>query len=172
MKETTRRQSTRRQSTRQAVKPFQVEELPVFVYGTLRTGQGNWSHLLAGNTTSEHPAVAPNHVMWSRGIAFIADGEGEGEGEVIGDLMIIDREIYQEVMVNLDRLEGIHNRQTGAGYSYCRVKRVVMVDGREVEAWMYHGSSEVVGGFRTNGEKYRVSSGDWLEWQKETGRNY
>ncbi len=148
--------------TRKTATPVHIETLPVFVYGTLRTGQGNWSRLLAGTTSMERPAVAPNHVMWSRGVAFISDGAGQ----VMGDVMTISPDRYQAVMVELDRLEGIRDRQTGDGYAYCRVQRVVVVDGEEIEVWMYHGSSAAIADLSMQ-PQYRVPSGDWLTWMAQ-----
>jgi gamma-glutamylcyclotransferase (GGCT)/AIG2-like uncharacterized protein YtfP len=50
--------------------------LPIFVYGTLRTGQSNWARLLRGTTVSETPAVALDHALYANGIAFAHERPG------------------------------------------------------------------------------------------------
>jgi hypothetical protein len=53
-----------------------ITHLPIFVYGTLRTGQGNWARLLRGTTVSETPAVARDHALYADGIAFAHERPG------------------------------------------------------------------------------------------------
>lgn len=148
-----------------------VEYLPVFVYGTLRTGQGNWSRLLRGRTRHEIEAKLPRHKMYSVGIAYVTDNAPqEAESEIVGDLMYIEPEIYSQVMRNLDGLEG-YNAATHTGH-YLRVKRTAtykteLGQTREVEAWVYHGGEEAL---RRMTERVRVQSGDWLEWRKDSWR--
>jgi len=151
-------------------------QLPFFVYGTLRVGQGNWERLLKGKTTKEIPAFMPNHKMYSRGIAYVTDdiddttitqGQGcshpQSGGRVIGDLMYVKPEIYQDVQHRLDQLEG-YNPLTDMGH-YRRVKRLAeytdSITGQvcQVEAWVYHGGSAVLSYLQ---EEHRVLDGDWL----------
>ena len=127
--------------------------LPIFVYGTLRTDERNWLRLLRGHTISERPAVAPNHVMYARGVPFVADGAGV----VVGEVMEIRPENYVAVMQTLDELEGF-DPQTGDGW-YLRVARMVLVDDEPLLAWVYHGSAATLRDFST---AEQILNGDWL----------
>ncbi len=116
-----------------------TEQLPVFVYGTLRTGQGNWQCFLQGRTIATHPAIAPDQKMYVTNYAYVTDGPGY---QVIGELMEIQPQIYEQVMRDLDGLEDYDPRQPERGL-YVRVQREVVVirdDGRErrQHAWIYH----------------------------------
>src|SRR5262249_3285693 len=73
-----------------------LEELPVFVYGTLRTGQDNYVRFLAGKTTRELPATLPDHSMYvAYGYPFVTD-VFDGRA-VIGDLMYLESTGYKSV---------------------------------------------------------------------------
>src|SRR5262249_60711090 len=51
-----------------------LEELPVFVYGTLRSGQDNYARFLAGKNVRETPAALPDHSMYvAYGYPFVTD---------------------------------------------------------------------------------------------------
>lgn len=144
-----------------ATNPYAVlEPLPVFVYGTLRTGQRNWQRLLAGRTVHEQPATAPNHVMYADGIAFI----GDGAGTVVGDLLTLDPARSVALMRDLDQLEGITDPATGRGLGYCRVQRPVLVGDTPVRAWLYHGSPATLAAFAAQGDTFVVLDGDWVAW--------
>lgn len=133
------------------------EQRPVFVYGTLRHGQGNYRHLLAGRTNrEEHGATLPNHQMWSIGIPFVLDGDGT----VHGDLMYLSPSTYAATLRDLDRLEGYKGPGLKSNM-YERVTRpVTLANGEVVEAYVYHASDRrAVHGFDPN---TLVPSGDWV----------
>ena len=127
--------------------------LPIFVYGTLRTDERNWLRLLRGHTISERPAVAPDHVMYARGVPFVADGAGV----VVGEIMQIRDENYVAVMQTLDELEGF-DPQTGDGW-YVRVARMVLVNNEPLLVWVYHGSAATLHDFAA---AEQILNGDWL----------
>ena len=127
--------------------------LPVFVYGTLRTGQRNWRRLLRGYTTSERPAVAPHHVMFARGVPFVADGAGV----VVGDVIVIQPDQYVAVLQTLDELEEF-DPHSGEGW-YVRVARTVLVNDEPVLAWIYHGSGATLRDFSAADQ---IADGDWI----------
>jgi len=138
-------------------------QLPFFVYGTLRTGQGNWERYLKGNTSQEIPATLPKHKMYSRGIAYVTDAEGEEV--VVGNLVYVKPEVYQKVLRKIDDLEG-YDPKTDKGH-YQRVKRLAEYTDSttdqlcQVEAWVYHGGPAALSHL---GEDARVMEGDWLRW--------
>lgn len=127
--------------------------LPIFVYGTLRTGQHNWRRLLAGRTVREQPAIAPNHVLYTLDVPYVVDGAGT----VIGSLIELPPNRYTEIVRDLDALEEF-DPITGNGH-YLRVARMVRVAEEHVLAWVYHGSPVALS--RCTAADW-VPSGDWL----------
>lgn len=127
--------------------------LPFFVYGTLRTGHGN-HRLFEGATTLIENAVAPDHAVYGHGIPFAIDNPGTA---VVGELMHVADDLYEQVLLRVDRLEG---HRPGGGGLYTRVVRTVIVtdaDGttHPVEAWIYHSDLGFVRG------ESLIASGDW-----------
>jgi gamma-glutamylcyclotransferase (GGCT)/AIG2-like uncharacterized protein YtfP len=117
------------------------EYLPIFVYGTLRPGQGNYDRFVLGKTAREVAAMLPDHAM------FVLDGypcitaDANG-GAVIGDTLILQPELFPAVLAALDRLEGY--TPGDASSPYLRVRRRVRTgegDGGEPPrtslAWVY-----------------------------------
>jgi len=148
--------------------PGQDEHLPFFVYGTLRSGQGNYQRLLAGKTTAIITAAMKNTKMYAQGVAYVTDALAQDGGElcqVVGDLMFVKPGVYPQVLVSLDGLEG-YNSTTHSGH-YIRVKRkATFVDPktgetREVMAWVYFAGKSTKSSLR---ERDRVLDGDWLQW--------
>ena len=129
--------------------------LPVFVYGTLRRGQGNY-RLLSGRTAAEHPAVLPGHALHDAGLPYVVPGSPTDQ--VVGELMVVDPGRYAEVLASLDRLEGF---RPGCPSHYVRVAATARyrhgAEERAVEAWVYLAGDR----FRASAATL-VSSGDWL----------
>jgi gamma-glutamylcyclotransferase (GGCT)/AIG2-like uncharacterized protein YtfP len=140
-----------------------IQQLPIFVYGTLRTGQGNYRRFLEGETIAEYPATLPNHKMYSLGIAYITDSK---TGCVVGDLMFLEPSTYQKVLANLDGLEGYREKDPHS--HYLRVKRTAQYTDKtgrlqNVECWVYHGGEYAL---RRMKEENLVEGGDWLAHKK------
>jgi gamma-glutamylcyclotransferase (GGCT)/AIG2-like uncharacterized protein YtfP len=131
-----------------------MENLPFFVYGTLRTGQYN-RDLIADVCTYVETGVVRGAVL-HRGPGFpYMYITGDPSDIVIGELTHIDNEHYGDAMSSLDYLEGI------ASGHYRRVK--VEVDTEAMGAvicWAYvagnHASRLV-----EQGVYPRITSGDW-----------
>lgn len=131
--------------------------LPVFVYGTLRSGEGNWRWALAGRTVSETPAVLDGAAMYDQGgFPFVARSE---TGRVIGDLMVIEDTCYDEVLSALDSLEGY--RGPGQSNMYDReTVTVTTADGIQVQAYTYVVSPRL---FEDRVCRLpRIENGDWI----------
>jgi len=115
--------------------------LPIFVYGTLRPGQGNYDRFVLGKTAREVAAMLPDHAM------FVLDRypcitDDTGAGDVIGDVLYLLPELFPAVLAALDRLEGY--TPGDACSPYLRVRRSVRTgegDGGEPPrtslAWVY-----------------------------------
>ncbi len=101
---------------------------PIFVYGTLMTGES--AHpLLACSLESVEPAsLAPAALLSLGAYPMLVDGAGT----VRGELCRISPGAYAEMLTRLDRYEGPQ---------YARELRTVHVAGDDdaVEAWVYVG---------------------------------
>lgn len=136
------------------------EQLAVLVYGTLRNGQHNYEIFLKGNTTEEFPATVDGFVLYGRGIPFAVPRDG---GQIIGELMVINPERYEDVLANLDSLEG-YREQKPEGSLYQRVVREVQFqtpDGewQSRDAYLYQAGSRL----SLNGwDSKEIPGGDWV----------
>ncbi|ABX05077.1 AIG2 family protein [Herpetosiphon aurantiacus DSM 785] len=131
--------------------------LPLFVYGTLRTGEYNWQIYLAGKTLSETPAIAHQHQLYANRYPYMI----VGEGSVVGTLVEIKPELYQAVMQEIDELEQF--RPAGNSW-YLRVVRDVQVGERQVLAWMYYAGERVTQHLT---DDHHIAHGDWVRWNAE-----
>lgn len=127
-----------------------MEYLPLFVYGTLRNGLGNYNHYLRDRTADEIPGII-KATMFDIG-AFPA--VVCGEGTVQGELMYIKLTDYVDTMRNCDRLEGYH--PDADSNMYVRQNIEVQTSEGTERAWVY------VWNLPTN--RYPVvRCGDWAE---------
>lgn len=149
-----------------------VERLPVFVYGSLRVGEGNYRRLAEGNTEREVAAVLPGHRMYRNWIyddIYPCVVDGAADEAVLGDLLDLRADRYESVLATLDQLE-MYDPATHSG-PYLRVRRVAFAaDDAErahpIEAWVYHASSETLAS-RTPGD--HIPGGDWLAHRRSYG---
>jgi len=112
---------------------FTTEQRPVFVYGTLRAGQGNYYGILEGNTVRERPAILNDYTLFGAGVPFAVQRDGR---KVVGEVMDVDPERWHFVLPRLDRLEGY--RGDGRNNMYDRtVRAVTLADGSTIEAYVY-----------------------------------
>lgn len=138
--------------------------LPVFVYGTLRTGQGNYNWALAGRTLHETPATLSGARMYdnNRGFPFVTTLDADPTDTVTGDLMVLDPDGYRDVMRDLDGLEGYFGPGSAMNM-YDRVTvTVTTADGTRVQAHTYL----VAPGLYQRRVRHlpRVEYGDWLAY--------
>ena len=138
-----------------------MEYLPVFVYGTLRTGEGNWQWALQGKTVSDAQATLAGVQMYDQGgFPFVMRGEDASE-TVVGDLMEIEPDLYDKVMGSLDSLEGY---TPGSRFNlYDRdIVTVTTADGIEHRAYVYLVAKQREGSVRAGCP--RIESGDWIDF--------
>ena len=136
-----------------------MQTLPVFVYGTLRSGEGNWSWALCGRTASEQVATLTGVQMFDQGgFPYVMRSDNPDE-TVVGDLMQIEPALFGQVMADLDRLEGftpgsrfnLYNRE---------VVTVTTEDGKTHDAYVYIVATEREERVRQSCP--RIESGDWI----------
>jgi gamma-glutamylcyclotransferase (GGCT)/AIG2-like uncharacterized protein YtfP len=138
------------------------EQIPLFVYGTLRHGQENYM-LLRGNTLSEIPATISGMVIYSLSTYPVIV---EGESVVHGDLMTIHPRSYSRVLEDLDQLEGY--RPGDESCFYRRVVRCVKTaSGHEVRAWLYLGRLDLI----ARRPHTLVAHGDWCRYRHDLVRS-
>jgi gamma-glutamylcyclotransferase (GGCT)/AIG2-like uncharacterized protein YtfP len=147
-----------------------THQLPFFVYGTLRKGEGNYRRYLAGKTARELPATLPGYLLYARDLPCVVEAPGEG-GEVLGDLIAVLPERYDRVLRTLDALEGYDPAQADPWYVRVRRRvRCVAADGTsgESEAWVYQGGRRTAASY---GPADLVPSGDWTAFYRAAGRD-
>ena len=134
----------------------------VFVYGTLRPGQSNYRQLLAGRTVKESPAIAMGLALFGTRFPYAVPEPG---GRIVGDLLTIEPNYYQDVLADLDVLEGYDPQQPENSH-YLRATRPVIATralpaGGTWEtfhtAWIYLAGPAV-----TTATMPRIADDDWL----------
>ena len=136
-----------------------MTNLPFFVYGTLRPGQGNY-RLLAGRTTAEFPATLDGHALYGPGLPYVT--AGEDDSAVVGDLIFVAPEHYREVLDRLDCLEGYRPGRRCCHYEReARTVRYVDAGGAEAttRAWVYLAGPAARERLRP---AERIAGGNWL----------
>ncbi|NUK38070.1 gamma-glutamylcyclotransferase [Streptomyces lunaelactis] len=139
-------------------RPGPGEELPFFVYGTLRPGECNHDHFLHGRTAEEEPALLADAVLYE-GPGYPYALLEPGGGTVAGEAVTAAPGEYGELLAVLDRLEEYvapgHPRNL-----YERVAREVLrPDGTAVRAWVYVAAAGVAEELRAKGTV--IPGGDW-----------
>jgi gamma-glutamylcyclotransferase (GGCT)/AIG2-like uncharacterized protein YtfP len=134
-------------------RPPSGTKLPVFVYGTLRRGEKNYSRYLAGRTTAELPGTAAGELF------FVVDGGypylSPGTGRVHGELMELEPQSYSATLTSLDALEEYDPRDETHSVYLRRRAQIRLADGSERTAWVYYWNlPERVG--------VRIASGDFV----------
>ncbi|MEU7277363.1 gamma-glutamylcyclotransferase family protein [Streptomyces sp. NPDC045431] len=141
-----------------------MNELPFFVYGTLRPGEYNHDLFLRGRTAAEEPARLPGAVLHDGpGYPYLA--RAEGRGEVAGELISAAPGEYGALLSVLDGLE----EYLGPGHplnlyerEVCDVRRTR--DGRTVRAWVYVAAPAARLG-------PPIAGGDWLSRPRPEDRS-
>lgn len=128
--------------------------IPVFVYGTLRPGEGNWP-LLAAHATATTEARLADHALYGLRLGF-PYAVAQAGASVHGDLVEIDPRRYGDALADLDRLEGYRRGDTHNHYE----RRFVTVEanGTRRPAWVYLDSAWAR---RRLTAAEQITSGDW-----------
>ncbi len=142
--------------------------LPFFVYGTLLPGQPN-DHFW-GNTILRHePAVHHGADLFSMRHFPMMIEPDRCEGSVIGKLIWVDPDRFEQVVHQIDILENYDpaHHETSP---YQRLQRdVFTADGESVTAYTYVGREELITGLP------QIPHGDWIkhvENHNQTDQNH
>lgn len=137
-----------------------AKQLPVFVYGTLLEGMGNWTHYLKGKTTKVVSGELTGFDMYA-----VASFPGIvqtdfADNKVYGELMYIKPRMFNETISLVDMLEG-YVKENKRNSMYLRKKVVVKTEcGELVEAWVYVWNRPIHDPIR----QFKVDNGSWLDW--------
>jgi gamma-glutamylcyclotransferase (GGCT)/AIG2-like uncharacterized protein YtfP len=130
-------------------------QLPLFVYGTLLSGEINHDLFLRGRTRREGPGRLSGAVLYDGpGYPYAVEERG---GVVHGELVTARPDEYEELLVALDRLEEYDPSDPRSLYQ--RVEREVTGAGGAVRAWVYLAAPAVTARLRARGKL--IESGDW-----------
>lgn len=134
------------------------EELPFFVYGTLRPGEVNHDLFLRGRTAAEEPARLPDAALYEGpGYPYAVDRPGSA---VAGELITPAPGAHGELLVALDLLEE-YEGPGSPGNIYDRLARdALRPDGTPVRAWVYLAAPPLARHLARSGTE--IPGGDWL----------
>lgn len=137
-----------------------TERLPVFVYGTLRSGQGNWSWALAGRTLTEQRGTLTGARMHdNHGFPFVLRSTDPGD-TVVGEVMTVADADYTDVLRSLDGLEGYYGPDSTTNMYDRVIVEITLDTGETVRAYTYLTGASLVD--RVTATMPRIDSGDWV----------
>lgn len=143
-----------------------TEQRPVFVYGTLRPGQGLHSVVRGSVSHIERATLAGVTMRGGQGFPYLIRDEAS-EVPAVGDLLYLKPGCYEAVLANLDRIEGYHGPRSGNHYDRELVE--VRTSAGHVRAWVYVASQRTASRI---GHLPVIISGDWLAKRYETGAGW
>lgn len=148
---------------------YLAQRLPVFVYGTLREGQGNRGRFGPAIESSERGSVSGVAIYGADWGFPYAREHDDPSSVTVGDLVEVSANFDGDHARNsLDMLEGFNNNWPEQSH-YRRVVRDVQVTGedgqaRTVRAWTYL-AGDYAAGRLTEGE--RIADGDWVSAKQQ-----
>jgi len=136
------------------------DELPFFVYGTLRPNESNY-YYTQGKTVSEQPAHVYGFAMYNLGTYPMIVPVNDSI-LLHGDLLTIASTHYQNVIRAIDRLEG-YTPQKPDNNLYLRhaIDVTITESGNTQKAWIYVGSRHSI-----RASHPLIEDGDWVRYRK------
>lgn len=142
--------------------PTELIQPPFFVYGTLRRGLFNYQKHLDGRTAAEKGGRLDGYCLYDAGgLPLVVGKTGDTDG-VVGELMSVWPDQYDDVLRQLDELEGYDPADPTC--IYVRVLVTVRSNVGPVSAWLYEASDTVA---RELTPDNKVPGGDWVLHQAE-----
>jgi gamma-glutamylcyclotransferase (GGCT)/AIG2-like uncharacterized protein YtfP len=138
-------------------------QLPIAVYGTLRVGYHNHRHV-AGRTAEITPGVVDGYQLVVEGLPYARPST---TGHLVVEVMWPLPHIYDDVLADLDRLEGYSPDADANHYTRTQVT-VTTTDGAEVDAWLYEAGEWAQRRLRSYPTV--VASGDYTDVRTPAGR--
>lgn len=142
--------------------PTELIQPPFFVYGTLRRGLFNYQKHLEGRTAAEERGRLDGYCLYDAGgLPLVVGRTGDSNG-VVGELMSVWQDQYDDVLRQLDELEGYDPADPTC--IYVRVLATVHSNTGPVSAWLYEAGDTVA---RELTPDNKVPGGDWVLHQEE-----
>lgn len=109
---------------------------PIFVYGSLRPGEGNYRRVGLGRfLDDEATAYLEGYKMLSCvAFPYIVNSANE---HVTGTLLYPKAGVLASLLKMMDKIEGTKHGMVDDANHYNRYLKTVVVNGQEVEAWVY-----------------------------------
>ncbi|MDO4665387.1 MAG: gamma-glutamylcyclotransferase family protein [Actinomycetaceae bacterium] len=144
---------------------MELKYLPIFVYGTLRPGEANYSATLRGRVLARGGAQMPGtQLLLTPAYPFLRFTNNP-QDTVTGELLLLHGEIFAEAIAELDELEG-YIEEGAEDNLYIRIiSHATVADPdqwegrRQVECYVYVASAETLE--KEADDLVISSSGDW-----------
>lgn len=134
-----------------------IPQYPLFVYGTLRPRQENYT-LLRGYTLSEQPAHVTDHTM------VILDSRPvvvPGNHIISGDLLEINPHVYEHLFAQLDKFENATAQHPTGSKLLQRQLCRAYTPTESVVAWIYRADTLPIR------PEAVIAHGDWVKYQNQ-----
>jgi gamma-glutamylcyclotransferase (GGCT)/AIG2-like uncharacterized protein YtfP len=148
---------------------FLSEPYPVFVYGTLRSGQHNFG-LMGKAPTEIRDAKLYGVAVYGSSRAFpYAANHPDPNAVTVGEIVWLSPdEEGENARLNLDYLEGFDSDSPSTSH-YTREKKIIVTENEmgeqeRYEAWVYIAHEGISQNFD---EQDRISHGDWVQAKKD-----
>jgi gamma-glutamylcyclotransferase (GGCT)/AIG2-like uncharacterized protein YtfP len=133
------------------------EQLPLFVYGTLRPSEPNYS-FLRGNTIEEQPGQVRGMNLYALNNYPLAV---QGSNTLVGEIMWLHPRTYNQLLTRLDTAEGYNPANNSGRYRRERCQ-IINRYNQIIVGWIYAARPELVT------SAYRlIPHGDWLKYRYE-----
>ena len=137
------------------------QQLPLFVYGTLKPGEPNYRAYLAGRTLAEYSAMLRSAALFTDGIypfLVVEPALVDPLDHVRGTLVVLAPEHYVETLRRIDWLEDYKPYSPWSLYE--RITTVVEIPDGAAEAWTYAAGARVLASIRA-GRLRKLPGGKW-----------
>jgi gamma-glutamylcyclotransferase (GGCT)/AIG2-like uncharacterized protein YtfP len=148
---------------------YLAQRLPVFVYGTLRRGQGNDRLLNSAITERSEQAHIEGVAVYGADRGFPYAAEFDANAVTRGDMVDLSADADGDwSRQSLDRLEGFDSDRYSKSHYQRVIRRVTYVDAtgstRTREAWVYLAGPQVARSLRPQDV---IEGGDWVTARNE-----
>jgi len=139
-----------------------MEQLPLFVYGTLIPDQPNY-YLWKDSIADTKNGIIKNHQLFDMGhYPMITESNGKN---VSGMLMYIKTEDYDKITKIIDNLEGYNPENHGNSAYNREIRDIKLEDGKLEKAWIYIGTEKYIQ------NENLVRGGNWVKHISEKKGN-
>ena len=139
-----------------------MKKINLFVYGSLREGFFNYDKYLAGKVVEKKDAILENMRLYNmpyKGYPAITPGNDK----VLGEIMVINEEEYDETVKDMDEMEGFISENNPENEYHKIVLEVKNLQTNEKEkcfVYFYNKDKDKV----FDSESVYIPNGDWKEY--------